>query len=136
MPRKNHRKHRRLVGLGGFILAIALTTLALSQKTVRLNLQTLLQQPVTVETVRQATDTLGVDVYLEGQVGNRVPLVNAMVYQLRDATGTIWVVTPDTTVQPGQTVRIRGTIRFESIPVAGQELGEIYLEEQHRQWLD
>ena len=68
-------------------------------------------------------------VRLKGKVGDRAPLFNGQVYQLQDSTGTIWVLTHDTSLQTGEQVSIRGQVRYQSIPLAGQEQGEFYIEE-------
>lgn len=70
-------------------------------------------------------------VSLEGKVVDRVPLVSQQVYQIQDATGTIWVLA-QTAPQVGDRVRVRGTVRFQSIPINGQEQGAIYLQEKGR----
>jgi hypothetical protein len=72
-------------------------------------------------------------VRLEGTVVDRVPLLNAQVYQLQDSTGAIWILTTDPSLQPGEQIAVKGKVRFESIPIAGQELGEAYIEEHQRQ---
>lgn len=69
-------------------------------------------------------------VRLRGIVGDRVPLIEAQVYQLQDRTDTIWVLTDNTTLQSGAVVYIKGTVRFQSVPVDGEERGEFYIEEQ------
>jgi hypothetical protein len=69
-------------------------------------------------------------VYLRGQVSDRVPLLDAQVYQLEDATGKIWVLTDKATPKKGDAVYIKGIVKFEAIPVEGQEFGEAYIEEQ------
>lgn len=68
-------------------------------------------------------------VRLRGTVGDRAPLLNGQVYQLQDSTGTIWVLTSDTTLKTGDQVFIRGRVRYQSIPLAGREQGEFYIEE-------
>lgn len=78
---------------------------------------------------QQANDST---VHLRGRVINQVPLLEGRVYQLQDETGAIWVLTRDTVLQPGDEVLIRGTVRYQSIPLAGRELGEVYVEEQER----
>jgi hypothetical protein len=71
-------------------------------------------------------------VYLRGQVSDRVPLLDAQVYQLQDATGKIWVLTDQTTPKQGDAVYIKGTVKFESMPLEGQEFGEAYIQEQEQ----
>jgi uncharacterized protein YdeI (BOF family) len=43
-------------------------------------------------------------VRLEGTVIDRVPLLNAQIYQLQDKTGAIWIMTTDTSVQAGMRI--------------------------------
>lgn len=71
-------------------------------------------------------------VYLQGQVGHQVPLLEGQAYQLQDATGKIWVVTSSTELIPGDEILIKGVLQYESIPIAGQERGEVYVEEQEQ----
>ena len=68
-------------------------------------------------------------VCIEGTVGDRAPIVNGQLYQLKDSTGSIWIVSPDTGLQLGQSVKIKGTLQFQSIVIAGQEQGELYVEQ-------
>ncbi|HEY9626490.1 MAG TPA: hypothetical protein V6C84_04245 [Coleofasciculaceae cyanobacterium] len=86
-------------------------------------------------------------VRLQGTVGDRVPLIDAQVYQLQDSTGTIWVLTSRQDVRSGTTVLIKGQVRFQPTSTAeqterltGEEadgqadqekaIGEAYIEEQ------
>ncbi len=71
-------------------------------------------------------------VYLTGKVAKQVPLLEQRVYQLQDSTGTIWVLTNQTTPQPGDRVLIKTQVRYQSIPLAGKEFGEVYVEEQEQ----
>lgn len=68
-------------------------------------------------------------VRLQGKVTAVVPLVDWQVYQLEDATGKIWVLTPRN-VQLQDQLIVQGKLRFHSIPAAGQDFGEAYVEEQ------
>jgi len=89
-------------------------------------------------------------VQLQGTVGDRVPLIDAQVYQLQDPTGTIWVLTQRKDVRSGTKILIKGQVRFqrtdlqqtsrEDKALADQPLrdqfsnekmlGEAYIEEQ------
>jgi hypothetical protein len=71
-------------------------------------------------------------VYLKGKVSDRVPLINAQVYQLQDSTGKIWVLTHKATPKVGDRVYIKGQVRYEKIPTDGQDFGEAYIEEQEQ----
>ena len=69
-------------------------------------------------------------VYLKGQVGKQAPFVGSAAYELEDPTGTIWVVTQETLPSSGDTVLLKGQVKYQSIPIAGKELGGVYVEEQ------
>jgi hypothetical protein len=69
-------------------------------------------------------------VYLQGQVATRAPFLGSGAYKLQDATGTIWVIADKTLPNVGDTVSIKGQLQFQSIPLDGQELGEVYVQEQ------
>jgi len=103
--------------------------------------------PLSIRQVQQVQGLRGQSVVLRGRVGDRAPLIGGQVYQLQDATGSVWVVSPNTSQQAGEAVKIRGIVQFEPIPpeILGQpaeapataqpraESGEIYLEEQWMQ---
>lgn len=69
-------------------------------------------------------------IYLQGKVTKQVPLVDWRVYQLQDSTGAIWVLTEETDWQLGDQLLIQGEIHYQSIPIANQEFGEIYVKVQ------
>lgn len=72
----------------------------------------------------------GTTVYVQGQVEKRIPLLNQYAYQINDSTGKIWVVTNQAGLGKGEQVVIKGKVRHQSIPLAGKEYGEVYIEEQ------
>ncbi len=69
--------------------------------------------------------------YFEGQVTRHVPLFDGALYQVTDPSGAIWV---KATTPPdlGQQVSLRAEIRYESILMRGQDIGEAYAEELER----
>ncbi|MBW4445779.1 MAG: hypothetical protein KME38_02580 [Spirirestis rafaelensis WJT71-NPBG6] len=69
-------------------------------------------------------------VYIQGKVNSSVPLIKQQVYQISDSSGKIWVLTKQTGWKEGQEVVVKGKINYQSIPLAGKEFGEIYLEEE------
>ncbi|WP_017317435.1 hypothetical protein [Mastigocladopsis repens] len=69
-------------------------------------------------------------VYIQGKVEKRVPLLKRYAYQINDSTGKIWVVTNQSSLREGEQVVIKGKVRYQSIPLAGKEYGEFYLEEK------
>ncbi|MGF1568110.1 MAG: hypothetical protein ACFCVD_08555 [Nodosilinea sp.] len=71
-------------------------------------------------------------VVLAGQVSQQLPLVGQGLYQLTDASGSIWVLTPDPPPPVGEPVTLRATLQYESILIQGQNIGEYYAEELER----
>lgn len=68
-------------------------------------------------------------VSLTGKVIHVSPLIDLAAYQIEDATGKIWVVTTQKLPELGQPISIKGQIKYQSLPFATQELGELYLVE-------
>lgn len=68
-------------------------------------------------------------VSLTGKVVHVSPLIDRAAYQIEDATGKIWVVTTQNLPELGQPISIKGQIKYQSLPFAEQELGELYLVE-------
>jgi hypothetical protein len=71
-------------------------------------------------------------VRLQGKVGARAPLLQGQVYELQDQTGKVWVLSPMTNLKTGDSIMIQGRVRYEAIEIAGQNLGEVYIEEQRQ----
>jgi uncharacterized protein YdeI (BOF family) len=71
-------------------------------------------------------------VYLQGTVSDRAPLLKGQLYELKDNTGKIWVLSPTNNLEPGDQIRIKGQVRYEAIEIADQNLGEVYIEEQQQ----
>ncbi|MBD2692259.1 hypothetical protein [Anabaena catenula] len=69
-------------------------------------------------------------VYIQGKVEKEAPLIKQKAYQINDSTGKIWVLTHQNNLQVGQQVIFKGKVRYQSIPLAGKEYGEVYLEEE------
>ncbi|BAY71182.1 hypothetical protein ACN23B_01060 [Anabaena sp. FACHB-709] len=69
-------------------------------------------------------------VYIQGQVEKQVPLLQRWVYKINDSTGTIWVLTKQNNLKPGESVVFKGKVQYKSIPIAGEEFGELYLVEE------
>jgi hypothetical protein len=69
-------------------------------------------------------------VYIQGKVEKQAPFIGQQAYQVADATGKIWVITKKSDLKVGQDVVLKGQVKYKSIPLGGQEYGEIYLEEK------
>lgn len=86
------------------------------------------QQP-SVTTAQPPVPTDEQPVYLQGEVVQRVPLLAGWLYQVEDETGLIWVMTPAIAPELGDRVTVKGTVGFESVPIADEELGDYYIQE-------
>jgi len=114
-------KLRQVYGLGGLLLGL---TLALTSCSPLVTVQNVRQQP--------QRNWFTKTVKLQGQVGSLAPLINGQVYELQDATGKIWVLSPSRQSKSGQRILIQGRVRYQPIEIAGQNLGEVYIEEQQQ----
>ena len=76
---------------------------------------------------------LGSKVYLKGTVGDRATFLGSAAYQLKDKTGTIWVITEQSIPPLGTQILLKGQLKYKSIPVGEeQDVGEFYVIE-HKQ---
>ncbi len=69
-------------------------------------------------------------VYVQGKVERKVPLLEQQMYQIDDSTGKVWVLTNQKSWKIGDKVVVKALPQYESIPISGAELGEVYLEEK------
>lgn len=88
------------------------------------------QLGVSVTKISDIKDNKQGTVYLQGQVATRAPFLEAGAYKLQDATGAIWVITKQALPNLGDQVLIKGQLQFQSIPVSGQELGEVAVQQE------
>ncbi|MCT7949106.1 hypothetical protein NG798_04845 [Ancylothrix sp. C2] len=68
-------------------------------------------------------------IYLKGRVENQAPFLGTGAYQVRDETGSIWVFTTQSLPNKGDEILLKGEVQYKSIPLAGQDLGEVYIDE-------
>jgi hypothetical protein len=68
-------------------------------------------------------------VYVSGKVERKVPLLERQMYQIEDSTGKIWILTNQKGWKVGDKVVVKAIPQYESIPISGAELGQVYLEE-------
>lgn len=68
-------------------------------------------------------------IYLKGVVEKSAPFLGSGAYELKDASGSIWVVRDRALPKQGDQITIKGKVEYQSIPIAGQELGEVYIKE-------
>ncbi|MBD2301270.1 hypothetical protein H6G80_18715 [Nostoc sp. FACHB-87] len=78
----------------------------------------------------QAKPNTQATVYIQGKVEKQVPLMKQWAYQIDDSTGKIWVITNQSNLQKGTQVVLKGKVSYKSIPIAGQDFGEVYITEE------
>ncbi|MBU7584126.1 MAG: hypothetical protein KAF91_14645 [Nostoc sp. TH1S01] len=78
----------------------------------------------------QAKPNKQATVYIQGKVEKQVPLMKQWAYQINDSTGKIWVITNQSNLQKGTQVVLKGKVSYKSIPIAGQDFGEVYITEE------
>lgn len=71
-------------------------------------------------------------VYLKGKVVSVAPFLGSGAYELQDGTASIWVITKQPIPAKGDEVLIKTQVQYESIPIGGKDLGEVYVQEQEQ----
>ncbi len=72
---------------------------------------------------------LGQSVQVKGKVITVAPMINQSAYEIQDDRGTVWILTKKQPPKLDSEVSVTGKVKFESIPVEGEELADRYLEE-------
>ncbi len=90
--------------------------------------------PVAITTDRiqdiQVATRRDMPVQLQGKIGKRVPLLDGIVYELQDGTGTIWVLTQEPLPPSGDTVVIQGKLRQQTIQLNHRTQTSTYVEQE------
>ncbi|HEY9809449.1 MAG TPA: hypothetical protein V6D13_08905 [Halomicronema sp.] len=92
------------------------------------NLAQINMQVTNIADIRQ-NHTKYSTIYLKGKVENQAPFLGTGAYQVRDETGSIWVFTTQVLPTKGDEILLKGEVQYKSIPLAGQDLGEVYIDE-------
>ncbi|MEM9543211.1 MAG: hypothetical protein AAGA60_27445 [Cyanobacteria bacterium P01_E01_bin.42] len=86
----------------------------------------------TTQIDRLTPKSAGKIVSLRGEAIAIAPFLESGAYQLENQNGQIWVISDGKLPAIGTTLKIRGRVEYQSIPLDGQEFGEIYLQELER----
>lgn len=70
------------------------------------------------------------EVYLKGKVVTIAPFLGSGAYELQDDTGSLWVITKQALPIKKDELLIKSQVQYQSIPVGGKDLGEVYVQEQ------
>lgn len=89
-------------------------------------------KPIAHVLTAEPTAVVDTTVQIKGRIVQQVPLVDGRLYELQDETGSIWVVADAASeaLVVGNTIQVQGTVAYENIAIAGQEQGELYIQEQ------
>jgi hypothetical protein len=71
-------------------------------------------------------------VYLQGLVGDRVPLLGSAAYQLKDQTGEVWVIAKNALPAPGERVSLKGEVKYMPIEMGKEVSQDLYVVELER----
>ncbi|MEA5467315.1 hypothetical protein [Spirulina sp. 06S082] len=81
---------------------------------------------------RLTPQSAGKIISVSGEAIAQAPFLDRGAYQLENKRGQIWVMSDQTLPAIGAIVKVRGRVEYKSIPLDGQEFGEIYLQELER----
>lgn len=116
----------------GWILGISLwmgTTLVGCSNVAQTGLMGGLNVPVTpINTLKNTPNPQAV--YLKGKVTHQASFGGSGAYELTDNTGKIWVFTTEVLPQVGDEMTVKGIVQYQSIPIQGQEMGDVYLKQE------
>ncbi|MGP1384699.1 MAG: hypothetical protein ACTS2F_14135 [Thainema sp.] len=89
-------------------------------------------QPIAQLLAADPTTIVDTTVHLSGKIVQQIPLVDGRIYELQDETGSIWVMAASESeaLITGNNIQIQGIVAYENIAIAGQEQGELYIQEQ------
>lgn len=77
----------------------------------------------------------GQTIHLQGEVVDRLPLLEGEAYQLKDATGMVWVVALEQAPPVGTEATVQVGLQYQDTLVGDRDWGgEVYAIEQQR-WL-
>jgi RecJ-like exonuclease len=82
-----------------------------------------------VPTAELKNQLLGQSIQVKGKVITVAPMINQAAYEIQDDRGTVWILTKKQPPKLDSEVSVTGKVKFESIPVEGEELADRYLEE-------
>jgi hypothetical protein len=70
-------------------------------------------------------------VVVQGQIKSQAPLMGGKrAYEVRDETGSVWVVSDRAFPAVGSQVNAQGVVKVQKIEIAGQEQSTAYIEQQ------
>ncbi|MEB3339719.1 hypothetical protein [Okeania sp.] len=74
-------------------------------------------------------------VHLKGTVESIAPFIETGAYELKDNTGSIWILTKTNLPKIGTEITVKGKVHYQSIVVpemGNQDVGDFYIQELER----
>ncbi|MBL1209689.1 hypothetical protein [Geminocystis sp. GBBB08] len=65
---------------------------------------------------------------IEGICQNIIPLLDRKGFEIKDQTGSIWVVTQGNIPKIGDRISVEGQLKFQEIVIGEEKFNEFYLE--------
>ncbi|EDX84698.1 OB-fold nucleic acid binding domain protein [Synechococcus sp. PCC 7335] len=84
-------------------------------------------QPIAIDSLsaERAED----NVSISGRVTQRVATLDGWIYQIKDDTGSLWVLTRQSDPNVGEIATVSGIVKHEAIVIEAVDASEVYLEE-------
>ena len=110
------------------LLTLALVLWSLSGCKYLINLG--FASPQVVEIARISEDKAkSTTIAVRGRVEKTVPLLNRIAYQIKDNSGSIWVVSDHRKPTIGEEIVVEVVPKYQKITITGENLGGLYLRE-------
>ena len=72
-------------------------------------------------------------IVVSGEVAQKSALLEGWMYQIRDETGSLWILSDRDVPEVGESVTVEGSVRYEPIMVDSVDASEFYIEEKAHQ---
>ena len=84
---------------------------------------------ITIEQINDKNNDKQTPVRVKGKVEKIVPLLGSSAYELKDLTGSIWIVSKKNLPPVGEQIIVEGIPQYQEITIGSENLGSFYLEE-------
>jgi len=110
-----------------FILSLVFWTMTGCDYLIYLGLAS--PQVITIEQINQKNKTKKTPVRVQGKVEKIVPLLGSSAYEIKDLTGSIWIISSNTLPPVGKQITVEAIPQYQEITIGSENLGGFYLEE-------
>ena len=78
-------------------------------------------------------DQLDDTITVSGEIAQKAAVLEGWIYQIKDDTGSLWILSDREVPDVGEVVTVEGTVRYEPIMVDSIDASEFYIEEKAHQ---